>query len=163
MNALPIADQHRLRAAEGWLELGNAEEATAELQQVDPAILTHPDVLNLRWQICRKIKRWESCWELARTFTQTAPKDPRGWTSLAQTLYHTQRVQEAYDLAVSKMSQFPKYWPLYYDAACYACLTGRLQQARQFLQLATAFGEEAEIRRLAAQDPDLTALRHEFE
>jgi len=161
MDQLPAADQHRLRAAEGWLDLGNATEALAELDSLSAEVLGHPDVLNVRWQICRKAKQWETCYQVATRFTQVAPNDPRAWTSLAQTLYHTARVPEAYDLATSKITKFPKYWPLYYDAACYACLTGRLQQARQFLQLASALGDESEVKQLAAHDPDLDALRKE--
>ena len=158
MEPLPSSDQHRVRAAEGWLDLGNHKEAVAELEHVTSEFLEHPDVLHLRWQIHRKCKEWEACFQLADTLTRTAPQDPRAWTSMAQTLYYTTRIQEAYDLAVSKITTFPKHWPLYYDAACYACLTGRLHQARQFLQLATALGNEEEIKALASQDPDLKDL-----
>ncbi len=160
-DSLPPADVHRLRAVEGWLELGNEAEAKAELEQVSPELLLHPDVLHARWQVYRKAKNWQACSEVARHFTEVAPTDPRAWTCLAQTLYHTSRYQDAYDLAVSKITSFPKHWPLYYDAACYACLTGRLNQARQFLQLAAALGDEAEVKRLAATDPDFEALRKE--
>jgi hypothetical protein len=159
MDPLPPADQHRLRAAEGWLELGSLGDATAELDGVSPDSRSHPDVLHLRWQIGRKAKTWDICFELARALTETAPHDPRAWTSLAQTFYFTSRIHEAYDLAVSKITKFPAHWPLYYDAACYACLTGRLAQAKQFLQLATLLGNEDEVRLLASEDPDLEALR----
>ena len=161
MNPLPAHDQHRLRAAEGWLELGNDREALSELDQISPECLEHPDVLHLRWQIHRKGSQWQNCFQVAQAFARVAPKDPRAWTSLAQTFYYTKQVQEAYDLAVSKITTFPAYWPLYYDAACYACLTGRLPQARQFLQLAVTLGDEAEVKLLASQDPDLETLRKE--
>jgi hypothetical protein len=158
---LPASDQHCLRAAEGWLDLGNANEASLELDRIGPEHRHDPDVLNLRWQIHRKTKNWDACFEVATSFTNAAPKDPRAWTSLAQTYYYTKRVDQAYDLALSKITTFPKHWPLYYDAACYACLTGRLTQARQFLQLASALGNTQEVQRLAAEDPDLEALRQE--
>ena len=162
MKPLPAPEQHRLRAAEGWLELSNPREALAELESISPEWCGHSDVLNMRSQIARTAKEWETCFEVARKFSQSAPQDPRAWTSLAQTFYHASRLQEAYNLAVSKITSFPKYWPLYYDAACYACLTGRLNQARQFLQLATALGDEDEIKSLASHDPDLEALRKEL-
>ena len=161
MNPLPPPDQHRLRAAEGWLELGCDKDALTELDQIDSQFIEHPDVLHLRWQIHRKGAQWPECLRVAQVFADIAPKDPRAWTSLAQTFYYTKQVQEAYDLAVSKITAFPAYWPLYYDAACYACLTGRLPQARQFLQLAATLGDEAEVKLLAAQDPDLEMLRNE--
>lgn len=158
MDSLPLGDQHHLRAAEGWLELGVPADAHAELDRIEIAFRRHPDVLHLRWKIHRKSKEWESCYEVAKALTETASDDPRAWTAMAQTFYYTQRIQEAYDLAVSKITRFPQHWPLYYDAACYACLTGRLGQARQFLQLAISQGDEEEITRLAAQDPDLKGL-----
>jgi hypothetical protein len=143
------------------MELSNSAEAFSELDQISLEWQQHPDVLHMRWQIHRKSSHWQNCLELAQAFAQLAPKDPRAWTSLAQTFYYNKQVQEAYDLAVSKITTFPAYWPLYYDAACYACLTGRLAQARQFLQLAATLGNEAEVKLLAAQDPDLEMLREE--
>ncbi len=156
---LPAEDRRHLLAAEGWLDLGNLAESRLELDQVDPRHREHPDVLHLRWQIHRKAAEWSACFEVAHALTRLAPSDPRAWTSLAQTLYYSSRIREAYDLTLSKLSAFPKYWPLYYDAACYACLIGRISQARQFLQLATALGDAAEVQRLASHDPDLKALR----
>ena len=45
MSTLKPADQHHLRAAEGWLELSNPDEARAELEQIPDRWLNHPDVL----------------------------------------------------------------------------------------------------------------------
>lgn len=161
MDLLSHAAQHHLRAAEGWLDLGAPAEAHAELDLIEPEGREHPDVLHLRWQIHRKTKEWECCFQFAQSLTEKAPEDPRAWTAMAQTLYFTSRIQEAYDLAVSKITTFPTHWPLYYDAACYACLTGRLGQAKQFLQLASALGDESEVKRMAAQDVDLKDLWNE--
>ena len=51
LRPLPAADQHHLRAAEGWLELGNHLEATAELEEIAPTLRGQPQVLEVRWQI----------------------------------------------------------------------------------------------------------------
>ena len=147
-----------LRAAEGWLELNNPAEAKAELSQISPEFQGHPDVLSLRWHICQRAKAWEDCLVLARQLTESSPNDPRGWIALAQTHYYGQQYEVAYDLAVSKITTFPRHWPLYYDSACYACLTGRLDQAKQFLQLAMAFGDADSVRSRAVEDPDLATL-----
>lgn len=159
--ALPHPDAQHLRAAEGWLELGNPGEANQELDHIAVEWRAHPDVLTLRWQIQMRGKKWDACWVIARALTEDSPRDPRGWIALAQTLYYQKRYTEAYDLAISKITSFPEHWPLYYDAACYACLTGRLAQAKQFLQLAMTFGDAADVQRRAAQDPDFAALRQE--
>lgn len=161
MHPLPHEDAQHLRAAEGWLELGNCHEANEELNQIAQERIAHPDVLSLRWQIEMRGKKWDACWIIARALTQDAPLDPRGWIALAQTLYYQHRYAEAYDLALSKITSFPQHWPLYYDAACYACLTGRLAQAKQFLQLAMTFGDASDVQCRAERDPDFDALRKE--
>ncbi len=48
-NTVEPPDIHYLRAAEGWLELGNALEARAEIEQVSLVYCGHPDVLKVRW------------------------------------------------------------------------------------------------------------------
>ncbi len=161
MSLLPHPEIHQLRAAEGWLELGNAKEANSELDRLSPAYRVHPDVLHLRWQIQRKAQEWERCFELACSLTELSPQDPRGWAALAQSFYFFKRYAQAYDLAVAKLSKFPTCWPLYYDAACYASLTGRYTRAREFLDLALKFGDADRINQMAETDPDLDALRQE--
>jgi hypothetical protein len=158
MTEMSTSDQLHLRAAEGWLELGNPGEAAAELDGISSECSNHPDVLALRWHIAARGNDWPATMKFAQMLTQTAPEDPRGWVALAESIYFEKRYQDAYDLAVSKITSFPKHWPLYYDAACYACLTGRTLQARQFLQLAMAFGESNLVELKAKQDPDLAEL-----
>jgi hypothetical protein len=158
MKPVPNPDAHYLRAAEGWLELSNPQEATAELDRIGRKYQGHPDVLSLRWQVHQRNSQWDACLVVARAQTESAPKDPRGWIALAQTFYYRKLFQNAYDIAVSKITAFPSHWPLYYDAACYACLTGRMDQARQFFQLAMVCGDAAEVRLRALADPDLRAL-----
>ena len=41
-----------MRAAIGWLELGNHAEAGEEIARIAPEMLEHPDVLEVRWMIC---------------------------------------------------------------------------------------------------------------
>lgn len=56
MNELEPPDSFHLRAAIGWIELGNCLEANEELENISPSMRVHPDVLNLRWHICAKAK-----------------------------------------------------------------------------------------------------------
>jgi len=51
MKPIPPQDAHFLRAAEGWIELGNHLEAFEELERITPQWRAHPDVLKLRWEI----------------------------------------------------------------------------------------------------------------
>ena len=155
---LDSPDIHRLRAAEGWLELGNPVQANEELDGIDKAQCTHPDVLLLRWHIYARAKMWPVCIVIANALTARSPKDPRGWVALAETLYFMERISDAYTVAFAKASEFPDSWRLLYGTARYACLLGKTQEADQYLQLAMAVGDTRAVKRRARLDPDLKPL-----
>ena len=68
-------DSMLLTAAEGWLGLGDINAASAELDNITPELRVHPAVLDVRWQIYAKAKRWDACIEIARTLTELVPTD----------------------------------------------------------------------------------------
>jgi hypothetical protein len=78
MDPLPWPDQNHLQAAEGWLELGNAQEANQELEQITPSLRAHPAVLDLRWKIYAEAKKWPACLDIATAITKLAPDAPTG-------------------------------------------------------------------------------------
>ena len=47
-------------------------EASAELAKITPQLRGHPDVLEIRWHICAKEKKWETCAEIAATVVSRA-------------------------------------------------------------------------------------------
>ena len=60
MDLLPRSDTVHLKAAEGWLDLGNHQEAAADLERITPAQSGHPDVLHLRWRVHATAKQWDA-------------------------------------------------------------------------------------------------------
>jgi hypothetical protein len=62
MKKLSPPDSHHLKAAEGWLGLGNYLEANDELENIGPQMRAHPDVLEIRWEIYAKEKSGEPAW-----------------------------------------------------------------------------------------------------
>ena len=68
-------DSMLLTAAEGWRGLGDINSASAELDNITPELRVHPAVLDVRWQIYAKAKRWDACIEIARTLTELVPTD----------------------------------------------------------------------------------------
>lgn len=83
MKPLEIPDLHHLRAAIGWLELGNHSEANVELESISAALRAHPDVLEVRYEIYAKDKKWDACREIAATLLKQVPERPLGWLHLA--------------------------------------------------------------------------------
>src|SRR5690349_1172313 len=79
-------DSHHLDAAVGWLGLDCAAEAQAELDQISAARQKHPDVLEARWTLCAREKRWGEALEIARAELAAAPGDCAGWLHRAYAL-----------------------------------------------------------------------------
>jgi len=86
MQKLESPDTHHLSAAIGWLELGNLAEAKAELNSIDPARQSHPDVLEVRWLICAEDQNWIAGLEAARALVRQAPQRCSGWLHQAYAL-----------------------------------------------------------------------------
>ena len=68
-------DSHHLDAAVGWLGLGCVAEARAELDLISAAQQKHPAVLEARWTICAREKRWAEALEIAQAELAVAPDD----------------------------------------------------------------------------------------
>src|SRR5690242_11150035 len=65
-HALQPPDNHHLNAAEGWLGLGNSEEAGRELEKLSLAVLSHPEVLRVKYHYFERTKDWERAAETAQ-------------------------------------------------------------------------------------------------
>jgi len=99
---LPVEDQRHLRAAEGWLMLGNHLEADAELESITPRLRGHPDVLSVRWHIYAAAKKWEACVDLAEAVVRLAPDMADAWIHRSFALHELKRTQESARLAPSR-------------------------------------------------------------
>ena len=77
------ADEHHLRAAEGWLDLDHAVEAGQELESISPEFKAHPAVLLLRCRFYLEVHKPENAHVIAVTLTEKLPDVPDGWFYLA--------------------------------------------------------------------------------
>jgi len=158
MKELSESEQHSLRAAEGWFELGSAQEAEAELAALTPSVQHHPVALELRWQIQARANKWEACVEIARAISKAAPKEALGWIHLSYALHELKHTQEAWDNLIAIVEEFPKEPTMRYNLACYACQLGDLPGARRWLKRTFALGRKKETKLMALQDLDLKPL-----
>lgn len=162
MNLAP-PDLHHFNAAQGWLELGNHQEASEELEKIAPQLLDHPSVLLLRWTVSAMAKRWEACVDLAKALTKLAPDQDQGWINLGNSLYFSGRTQEAYDCVKPLLDQFSKNPILRYNLACYACQLGNLEEATTWLEKAFELDPHKKLKLMAQEDQDLEPLRKKVE
>jgi tetratricopeptide (TPR) repeat protein len=155
---LTTSDKFHIRAAEGWLELGNHIEANEELENITPALRGHPEVLSLRFQIYSKAEKWDYAAEIARAISEMLPDNPYGPFHLAFSLHELKRTKEAYDVLISVVDKFPDEHLMRYNLACYSCQLGDLKEAYQWLEKAIDLTGKKDIRQMALDDKDLEPL-----
>jgi Flp pilus assembly protein TadD len=155
---LPHADHHRLRAAEGWLGLGDRASAVEELDAVSPEFQTHPDVLKLRWWVHLLERQWEPAAQVAQQLTEVAPDEPEGWIHCSFALHELKRTAEAREKLLAVVARFPQDGTMRYNLACYECRLGDLAAARRWLELAFAADNGPVLKASAVEDPDLEPL-----
>ena len=117
MKPLPPSALPHFRAAEGWLELGNAQEANEELEKIPPRLRGHPDVLEIRWQIYAAAERWDACLDLATAVVKLDPGRRSGWYHVATTLHRLGRLTEARDVLLSAVDKLGEDSAYFYELA----------------------------------------------
>lgn len=147
-------DLTHLNAAQGWLGLGDHLEANLELEKITPKNKTHPDVMEVRWEIHAKAKRWEECVKIAEATIKLAPNRPQAWIHRSYALHELGRPGAAFDQLLPAAKRFPSVWTIPYNLACYCAQTGRLDECEEWFKKAMAIDEHT-VKREAIDDPDL--------
>jgi tetratricopeptide (TPR) repeat protein len=161
MSPIGPPDSHHLVAALGWLDLGLPSEADKEMSRISPALLDHPDILEVRWDICAAEQRWETGLQLAERLMAMAPDRSGGWVHRAYALRRVPGggLEQAWEALRPAFEQFPTISIIPFNLACYAAQLGRHQEAMDWLRKAvTAEGDEKVIKAMALNDTDLEAL-----
>jgi predicted Zn-dependent protease len=161
--SLEPPDSLHLEAAEGWIGFGDYRSAAEELDRITAANRTHPSVLQLRWRISAEAHDWQSCLDIATPMTATNPKGLFGWIHRAKSLHQLGRTQEAKDLLVSVVDNFPSNSTIPFHLARYCCGLGQNEEALRWLAKAVAAADGPEelfvLRRRLVEDPVLEPLR----
>src|SRR6266404_1079121 len=136
MPELEPPDTHCLSAAVGWLELGNAAEAKAELDRISPAMHSHPDVLEVRWLICAETGNWQEGLKAAQDLVRRAPERPTGWLHQAYALRRLPDggIKRAWEALLPTFDKFSTEPIIAYNLSCYACQLKQLDEARAWLK-----------------------------
>ncbi len=156
---LDTPDSFHVRAAEGWLGLGDVESASSELREIPPAEQTHPAVLSVRYEIYSRTKQWDMAVDVANDLRKMLPEEPFVWIWLA---YATRRktggnIPEAKKILLGAEPKFPKHYLFPYNLACYCSQLGEMEQAEQWLKKAAAI-DNATVKKMALEDADLKPL-----
>jgi tetratricopeptide (TPR) repeat protein len=161
MNTLESPERMHLEAAKGWCDQHAYEEAIQELEWIPPGLRAHPKVLEVRWQVCANLGRWEEALEVATAIVGMVPEQPNGWLDKACTLRELKRHREAYELLREAARRLPREENILYDLACVCCALNRPREGLAWLDWAMNIGGY-EIKLRALDDPDLEPLQAEI-
>jgi len=157
MRELTPPDNHHLNAATGWLELGNHAEAKAELAGISDASREHPDVLEVRWEICAATQSWDAAVPISEQSVAKAPGRPQSWIHRAYALRRASSggLQRAWDALLPAAELFPQEPWIPYNLACYAAQFSRLDEAWEwFCRSLGICADKQALKRTALADRD---------
>jgi len=147
---------HNLRAAQGFIELGDPDSAWEELEGIPAEDRAHPVALRLRVYIYRDKGKWMEMAEIARHLTEIEPQQPEHWTNRAWAERRHQGIPVAEKTLLHALAQFPNEGILYYNLACYSAVDGRTLEAKSLLSKAIEL--DPAFKQLALEDEDLKGI-----
>ena len=160
MDSLEPPASHHVKAAFGWIELGNVPEALAELDRIPVDLQSLPAVQASRLDCLIAGEKWNEAATLAKVLCDQYPEEAGFWLHNA---YATRRcedgsIEAAHELLAPCVELFPDEWLIAYNVACYFCRMNRIEEAVAMLEIARAVGGER-VDVLAKDDEDLMPLR----
>ncbi len=150
-----------LEAAEGYLDLGMHMDAWDVLESIPAEQRALPEVLKIRVDACRFMKRWDMAAELSRHLALIEPEDPRHPVNLATAVRQIEGEQAALNILEEVRGIFPNDADILYNLACYRAVLGRTDEAKALL--AEAFTHDASLRITSLDDPDLVGVWDSFQ
>jgi hypothetical protein len=155
---IPRPDAVHLEAAEGWLMLGDVQEASVELRRIRSEFQQHPLVLEVQWRKCEAAGETEAACTISRRLCEMAPDQVRYWICHANSLRRYRGALAAAELLKMTAERFPNEPIIFYNLACYLAQLGLWQESCNWLlrSFEAEGGEEFKV--IALVDPDLRPL-----
>jgi Flp pilus assembly protein TadD len=101
-------------------------------------------------------KKWDMAAAVASRLVKVEPENEAWWISLAYSVSRIEGVEKAEAILLRGQAIHPKNALIAFILACYASVTGRLEEAKA--RLRHAIDLDKDIRRLALDDEDLRPL-----
>jgi len=145
------------RTAEGYLELGMAQQALDNLGRLGGDENLGPRGLFLRGEALRELQRHEEALATLKKAAEAMPGVVDVLLSLAWCYKRTGRIDSAIGSIQRALEMEPKRALLHYNLACYLSLAGNKTQA--LAHLSRAFQLDSEYRALVDSEPDFDPIR----
>lgn len=153
--------ERRIIAAQGYVELGLYQEASAELAPLPVTLHDRVDVIEITLLCLMGGHRWAEALALATKLCRQEPAEPGGFIHAAFCLHELSRTAEAVDVLSRGPSTLRTKAVYYYNMGCYHACLGHSDKSLSYLE--RAFEMDGELRLHAKKDHDLDCLRAQLE
>ena len=145
-----------VESAEGYLDLGMPDEASAELDGMPTESSSKLEVVWLRTEIYKQKRDWPMMRDFAEKLVKLCPEECNPWVWFASATRRSRSIMEAQVILVDALKHHDSEPTIHFNLACYACLAGDLPLARERLACACLLEPKKHAR--ALKDPDLEPL-----
>lgn len=149
--------QRRLSHAQGYLGLGMIAEAAAELARIPSPLADSTEVIAVRLAVLHEQADWPAVRDLAADLIKRGGDDAGIWVTWAYAARRADTLAAAEAILLEAEKRYTREAIIHFNLGCYACVRGDLILARR--RVAQAIALDKSFAKLAATDPDLTALR----
>jgi Flp pilus assembly protein TadD len=132
------------------------DDAAQVLEEIAPEDKNRTEVLGMRVQLYMAAKKWDMASAVARHLVKAEPENEAWWINLAYSVRRSEGVEKAEAILLRAQAIHPKIAMIAFNLACYASVTGRMEEAKERLRRATDLDKD--IRGLALDDEDLKPL-----
>jgi len=146
----------QLQEAQGYIELGLLDEAADALEEIIPEKKTHPEVMATRAILYRKAQNWPLLEVVARSLVKTQPGVVAWWVDWAFATRRAMSIKEAEEILIRALNVHPRGAILHFNLGCYACQSGRIEEAKSRIAEAVRLDKAFQI--AALDDPDLEPM-----
>lgn len=168
-----VGQQHLLRQAAGFLELGELlvqpdqptptaslpvlHRALSTLAEIEPPLRNEPETILLEAETLRALGQFTEALPLFQRVARRAPKRIEPWLGIGWCLKRLDRLAEAIQRLREGITASPRQPVLHYNLACYLSLAGEVQPAIEHLTKAIAL--DRRYRELTDVEPDFDPIR----
>jgi tetratricopeptide (TPR) repeat protein len=154
--AIDLHDFRRLRAAEGYIELGMYDDADTELEQVDPFCAASSRVLALKLCAYAGQAKWKLMGMVAKKLTERDPSEVQWAIWWAYAAAKGQGINRAKNILIQALRNHPNDSRLHYAMGCYESRLHHFNTAKR--HLARAIQLDSGLKLVALSDEELEPL-----
>ena len=131
------------------------DDAALALEEIEPEDKTRTEVLGARIALYTA-KKWDMAAAVASHLVKVQPENEAWWVNLAYSVRRSESVEKAEAILLRAQAIHSKIAMIAFNLACYASVTGRMEEAKE--RLRNAIDLDKDVRILALGDEDLRPL-----